>query len=99
MKQKLLLEKFAIKFRHKLCNYFPDIAIWIYSKHRGECKDCNDCCELHENYFCPHIKNNLCSIYQERPLFCKTAPLPFDLWWGNKYRNCHIYYPFLIKAK
>ncbi|KKM02562.1 hypothetical protein LCGC14_1783190 [marine sediment metagenome] len=87
----ILLGYLALRFRKIICKYIPKLAIWIYSKHRGECNGCGDCCKT-INWNCEHLINNKCNIYEKRPLNCTTAPFPFDLWFNEKFKNCSIYY-------
>ncbi|KKN22978.1 hypothetical protein LCGC14_0909490 [marine sediment metagenome] len=90
----ILLGYLALRFRKALCKYLPKLAMWIYSKHKGECDNCCDCgnCCKTTDWSCSDLINNKCSIYDKRPLSCKVAPFPFDLWFNKKFKNCSIYY-------
>ena len=79
------------KFRHKLCNEFPELAIWIAKHQKGECNHCGKCCILNGKP-CPVFKNNRCAKYASRPLSCKVAPFPTDLKHDPKFSECSIYY-------
>ncbi len=86
-----ILGYLALRYRKWLCKYFPKVALKVYSKHKGECNNCGDCCRTKE-WNCEYLKDNKCTNYKDRPLSCKVGPFPFDLWFNEKYKNCSIYY-------
>jgi hypothetical protein len=81
----------SVIFRHWLIKKYPKIALWVWNKRRGECKNCGSCCNLNGKV-CPYRKDSKCSVYKIRPLSCEIAPFPFDLWFDKRYNNCGIYY-------
>ena len=81
----------SVTFRHWLVKKHPKIALWIWSKHKGECRNCGSCCVI-AGQLCPYRKDSICTVHINRPLSCKVAPFPFDLKFDKRYKNCGIYY-------
>lgn len=71
----------ATKIRHTICK-LP----YLFSVY-GHCKQCGDCCKWGDTQ-CPHLKNNMCTVHNDRPLTCRVAPYCFDLWWDDKFKRC-----------
>jgi len=64
----------------KFWEYFPIIyqINAIYSERNGFLIQGNLTAYIHPNKSCPFLRNNLCSIYENRPSICKLFPLNFS---------------------
>ncbi len=81
----------SVIFRYWLVKKYPKVAIWIWNKHKGECRNCGSCCFI-AGQNCPYRKDSKCMVHINRPLSCKVTPFPFDLWFDKRYKDCGVYY-------
>ena len=73
--------------RFYLVRWHKDYVREKLALRRGECRRCAGCCSI--AFRCPHLKGNVCMIYEKRYRQCAAFPIDErDL----KYRNCGFYF-------